>query len=162
MAIIIVSDTGPLISLEKLTDGYCFIRKLYDKIIIPSAVLKEVAEGGYSDPLEYLEAYKIEDLIEIKTVQKISNIPDIERLDKGEKEAISLAHQLNLPLLIEETMGRRIAQSANIHISGIAGQIMKAYKDKIINKKEAKDKLEEMFQAGRINKKIYNSLIQAL
>ena len=162
MAIIIVSDTGPLISLEKITDGYDFIRKLYDKIIIPSAVIKEVAEGGYSDPLDYLEAYNIEDLIEIKTVQNISNIPDIERLDEGEKEAISLAYQLNLPLLIEETMGRRIAQSANIHISGIAGQIMKAYKHKIIKKKEALYKLEKMFQTGRINKKIYNSLTHAL
>jgi len=30
-----VSDTGPLITLEKLSDGYRFIRLLYDKIIIP-------------------------------------------------------------------------------------------------------------------------------
>jgi hypothetical protein len=29
------SDTGPLITLEKLSDGYRFIRLLYDRIIIP-------------------------------------------------------------------------------------------------------------------------------
>ena len=162
MASIIVSDTGPLITLEKMSDGYEFIRKLYDKIIIPSAVLKEVAEGNFSDPLDYLAAYEIEDLIEIRTVQKISNIPGIERLDAGEKEAISLAHQLNLPLLIEETMGRKIALSANIHISGIAGQIIKAFKSKIINKKDTKNRLEMLFKAGRINRKIYNTLIDSL
>ncbi|TVM01577.1 MAG: hypothetical protein CV087_10680 [Candidatus Brocadia sp. WS118] len=162
MANVIVSDTGPLITLEKMSDGYDFIRKLYEKIIIPSAVLKEVAEGEFSDPLDYLEEYKIEDLIEIKSVQTISNIPEIERLDEGEKEAISLAYQLKLPLLIEETIGRRIAQSANIHISGIAGQIIKAYTGKIIKKKEARRKLAELFNSGRINRKIYNTLVNSL
>lgn len=39
----IVSDTGLLISLEKLSDGYRFIRLLYDRILIPAAVLHELA-----------------------------------------------------------------------------------------------------------------------
>ena len=38
----IVSDTGLLITLEKLPDGYQFIRKLYDTIIIPPTVLTEL------------------------------------------------------------------------------------------------------------------------
>jgi hypothetical protein len=41
----IVSNTGPLISLEKLRQGYDFIRQLYDTIIIPPGVLDEVAAG---------------------------------------------------------------------------------------------------------------------
>ncbi len=40
---IIVSNTGPLISLEKLNDGFSFIRKLYEKILIPQKVLDEVS-----------------------------------------------------------------------------------------------------------------------
>lgn len=162
MANIIVSDTGPLITLEKMNDGYGFIRKLYDRIIIPSAVLREIAEMNFPDPLDYLDAYKINDLIEIKTVQIISKFSEIERLDKGEQEAISLAHQLKLPLLIEETMGRKTAQTANVHISGIGGQILKTYRGKIIKKKEAEDKLNELYLAYRINKKIYHALTQAL
>ena len=35
----IVSNTGPLISLEKLSHGYDFIRQLYEKLVIPPAVL---------------------------------------------------------------------------------------------------------------------------
>ena len=162
MAGVIVSDTGPIITLEGMSDGYGFIRKLYNKIIVPSAVLKEVAEGEFPDPLDYLEAYQIEDLIEIKSVQTISNIPEIERLDEGEKEAISLAYQLKLPLLIEETIGRKIAQSVNIHISGIAGQIIKAYTGKTIKRKEATRRLGELFKSGCINRKIYNSLVDSL
>lgn len=162
MARVIVSDTGPLITLEKMSDGYDFIRKLYDKIIIPSAVLKEVAEGEFSDPFDYLETHGIEDLIEIKSVQTLSKIPEIERLDEGEKEAISLAYQLKLPLLIEETTGRKIAQSVNIPISGIAGQILKAYREKIVKRKEAEKRLEKLFISGRINRRIYNAMVKTL
>ena len=36
----IVSDTGPLISLERIEDGYAFVRRLYDNIILPHAVLE--------------------------------------------------------------------------------------------------------------------------
>lgn len=162
MARVIVSDTGPLITLEKMSDGYDFIRKLYDKIIIPSAVLKEVAEGEFSDPFDYLETHGIEDLIEIKSVQTLSKIPEIERLDEGEKEAISLAYQLKLPLLIEETIGRKIAQSVNIPISGIAGQILKAYREKIVKRKEAEKRLEKLFISGRINRRIYNAMVKTL
>ena len=43
MAKLIVSNTGPVISLEKLSNGFDFIRKLYDKIILPEEVLKELA-----------------------------------------------------------------------------------------------------------------------
>ncbi|MBI2488075.1 MAG: hypothetical protein HYW01_14250 [Deltaproteobacteria bacterium] len=158
----IVSDTSPLISLEKISGGFNFIRKLYDKVFIPPAVLEELSKGSFSDPVKYLKKYKIEELVEVKPVSTISEIPDIDRLDEGEKQAISLAYQLNLPLLIEETMGRRIALSAGIHISGIAGQIVKAYREKIIERTGATHKLKELFQSGRISKKLYDALSVAL
>lgn len=34
----IVCDTGPLISLEKITGGYRFIWCLYDRLLVPPAV----------------------------------------------------------------------------------------------------------------------------
>ncbi len=157
----IVSNTGPIISLEKLRDGFNFIHKLYEKIILPPAVLQELSQGDFTSPLEYLRHFKIEDLIEIKPVQNICSIYEIERLDEGEKQAISLAIELNLPLLIEETIGRRLAISAGVHISGIAGQTMKAYKEKIIADFEAKAKLQELLDAGRINRRIYDKLMDS-
>ena len=47
----IVSNTGPLISLEKLRQGYEFIRQLYDTIIIAPGVLDAVAEGQFATPM---------------------------------------------------------------------------------------------------------------
>jgi predicted nucleic acid-binding protein len=116
MARIIVSNTGPMISLEKLGDGFDFIRKLYDKIILPEVVLKELAADIFSTPQDYIEAYNLKNLIEIRQVSEISDISEIDRLDEGEKYAISLAHQLGLPLLIEETIGRQIASSVGIQV----------------------------------------------
>lgn len=162
MAKIIVSNTGPIISLEKLSDGFEFIRKLYDKIIIPEAVLEELAGDNFPIPVEYLHVHIINDLVEVRPVLGISDIPEIHRLDEGERQAISLAYQLGLPLLIEETIGRRVALSAGIQISGIVGQLIKAFKENLIASEEAADKLKELFNSGRINRKIYNSLLSAL
>ncbi len=158
----IVSNTGPLISLEKIQDGYTFIRKLYDKIIIPPSVLEEVSQGAHASPSDYLNDYNITDLIKVESPPATAHIAGIERLHQGERDAISLAISLQSPLLIEETVGRRIAVAAGLHISGIAGQIIKGFKNRTIGKTESAQKLKELFDTGRINQEIYDSLIHYL
>jgi len=157
-----VSNTGPLISLEKLNQGYDFIRRLYDKLIISPAVLEEVTAGQFATPDEYLQHYAISDLIEVRTVSQPCELPEAERLHEGETQAIQLALELQLPLLIEETVGRRVAQSVGIQISGIAGQILKAFRQDLIAAAEAQDKLSELLRTGRINQKIYDALLALL
>lgn len=61
MSKVVVSNTGPLITLEKLEDGYKFIRKLYNRILIPQKVAEEISEGFLSFE-EYLEHYQIKKL----------------------------------------------------------------------------------------------------
>ena len=39
---LIVADTGALITLEKMQDGFEFSKLLFDKIIIPQAVFEEL------------------------------------------------------------------------------------------------------------------------
>ena len=80
----------------------------------------------------------------------------------GEAQAIQLALELALPLLIEETVGRRVARGLGIAISGIAGQILQAFRRGIITAQEARNKLLELFQAGRINRKIYEALLAVI
>jgi predicted nucleic acid-binding protein len=159
MTDIVVCDTGPLISLEKMRDGYGFIRKLYKKIIVPPSVLHEASLGICSSPQEYLRSFKVEDLIETVKPSLTIKIPGIERLGTGEAEAISLALQFKYPLLIEETLGRKIAVSAGLKVSGIAGQLVKAFKLGILDKMETNRKLEELFAGGRINQEILKALL---
>jgi predicted nucleic acid-binding protein len=145
-----------------LQQGYDFIRLLYDTIIIPPGVLDEVAEGQFATPHVYLQHYDIVDLIEVHTVSRSEQLPEAARLHVGEAQAIQLARELVLPLLIEETVGRRVARGFGLSISGIAGQILKAFRQGSLTAQEARHKLQELFQAGRINRKIYEALLAVL
>jgi predicted nucleic acid-binding protein len=106
---LIISNTGPLITLEKMTDGYVFIRKLYDNILIPPTVLEELFQGQFVSAEAYLQHYAVADLLEVVEVRQNSS-PELEPLDIGEQEAIQLALQRGLPLLIEEEAGRTVAR----------------------------------------------------
>jgi predicted nucleic acid-binding protein len=151
----IVSDTSPLINLEKLNDGFLFIRKLYGKILIPQAVFKELSYQRN----EYLKTHAIKDIIKILPIQK-NEIPYFKRkMHSGEIEAISLALKYKLPLLIEEHNGRKEAQELKIKISGIAGQIYYAYTQNIIGEKESHSKLDQLVQSGGIGEKVHSIIL---
>jgi len=55
-------------------------------------------------------------------------LPEFLPRDPGRQQAIQLASELELDLLIEEEAGRQTAKNAEhgLHISGIAGQLLKA------------------------------------
>ncbi|MBF0554474.1 MAG: hypothetical protein HQK96_07975 [Nitrospirae bacterium] len=146
-----VSDSGPLISLEKIRNGYDFIRKLYKKIIVPLSVIEELSYGLRLPPNGYLEAYNIKDLVEIRPVikEKQPEIKGIECLHLAEADAILLAMQMQCPLLIEETISRRLALEAGLKISGIAGTIVRALRQGVIVRDEAVTKTEELLNGGQ-------------
>jgi predicted nucleic acid-binding protein len=158
----VVSDTGPLISLEKLGDGYRLLRLLYDKVLIPPSVLAEVIQGQFVDEQAYTEHYGISGFLQVVEAQSKRPLPESELLHLGETDAIRLALERDLPLLIEEEVGRRVAQQLGLHISGIAGQILKAFRNGTMPLPEANNKLRELLDAGRINKTIYEGLNRAL
>ncbi|MEW6236443.1 MAG: hypothetical protein AB1656_13735 [Candidatus Omnitrophota bacterium] len=150
----IVSDTGPLISLEKMDRGFEFIRQLYETILVPPAVMVELAEH-FPSPKAYLQHNKIENLIQVIPVQVMDAL-DSNRLHEGEAQAISLAINQNLSLLIEETYGRKIAYSLGLKVSGIARQIVVAFKKNLIDISDAERRLQELLDAHRINQRAYD------
>lgn len=150
MSKVVVSNTGPLITLEKLGDGYDFIRKLYNQILIPQKVAEEISEKFPSFEA-YLEHYQIKGLIQIRRISQTIDVPGIYRLDDGEIEAISLAHELNVELLIEEIKGRSIARSVGLTISGIEGKTGYACIQRIINRSEAIEKLQRLLESGGLS-----------
>lgn len=83
-------------------------------------------------------------------------------MDEGERQAIQLALNTKLPLLIEEEAGRKAAYDLGLQISGIAGQIWKGFRSDILNANGGKEKLNELLKARRINTKIHNEIIQAI
>ena len=92
-------------------------------------------------------------LIEVQAVSRSEQLPEATRLHIGEAQAIQLARELALPLLIEETVGRRVARGLGISLSGVAGQILKAFRQGSLTAQEARDKLLELLQAGGLTGK---------
>lgn len=155
---IIVCDTGALISLEKLRDGYGFIRGLYHKLIVPQSVFEELTVN-HIPPYEYLRRYQIQDLLDIREPANTLAIPDNVALHVGEIDAIRLAWEYKTGLLIEESAGRLAAQQLGIRISGIAGQILKAQRIGLLTANKANQKLQELLHSGRISQKLYLALL---
>ena len=150
--VVVVCDTGPLISLEKMDGGFSFLRKLYNKIYIPPSVFDEFSQGG--DLAPYMGNF-----IEIHSVDDLPAFSGQHRLDIGEQEAIQLALALNQSLLIEERTGFEIAQRLGLKVSGIAGQIVKAHRLQKITAAEANMMISALLRTGRINKKVYKAVI---
>jgi len=103
---IIVSDTTALMILIKCNHME-LLTNFVEKVYIPNEVMKELSKknDGIQSAIEKL------DFIEIKN----SN------LDMGEIEAISLALETGLDLIIDEKSGRKYAKSKGIEIIGLLG-----------------------------------------
>ena len=158
----VVSDTGPLISLEKLSGGYGWMKQLYGQILIPDAVAEELYQGMFSSWEAYRSHYGLGNFVVVVEVADEATFPGCELLDIGERQAIQLAWKRQLPLLIEEEQGRQAAKVLGLTFSGLAGQILKAHREQIISLAVAQTSLAELLKAGRIGKKLYAGLLEAL
>jgi predicted nucleic acid-binding protein len=115
--VIVVADTSPITAL--LTVGQeRLLSELFDRIIIPDAVLAELKRTHRQIP----------PWIEIRTVSDLANLEKLlVSLDGGEAEAILLAEEMNADrLLIDERKGRRLARERGIRVVGLLGVVLLA------------------------------------
>lgn len=109
---IVVSDTSSisaLIHIERVE----ILRTLYDTVVIPTAVRDELYRGHAQIP-GFLEIQEPQDAT---TVSRL-----MQRVDPGEAQAIALAHELKADfLLIDEKLGRAVAQERGVRVVGLLG-----------------------------------------
>lgn len=153
---IAVADTGALISLEKISGGFDFIRKLYEQIYVPPEVLTEAAYY-HPDGQAYLQAHGIADLVVIE--ETIEHNLFTRQLDTGERYAISLALKKGRILLIEEHKGTREASELGILTSSIWGRIVYAFRQGRIDQYETKRLLFALQEHNRISIDVYQYAI---
>ena len=100
---IVVSDTSPISALLRIKQ-LDLLEKLYEKVIIPEAVERELLRGHCTLP-SFVEIRAIKDTAAFKRL--------CSRLDPGEAEAIVLARELHADfILIDESLGRSVAVDA--------------------------------------------------
>lgn len=131
----IISNSTPLIALSAL-GKIQLLHHYFKEVIIPDAVWQEVVIHGKNKPgsvevreCSWIKVHNVQDRIAVETLE-IS-------LGKGESEAIILAKEQNLPLIIDDRAGRRTAKVLELTITGTIGILLKAAEDNLINIDEA-------------------------
>lgn len=120
----IVADAGPLIALARIGQ-LDLLRRLYGEVLVPPAVLDELALGSGRPGAAILEdAVKSGWLVENPAPGTATPTP---LLDRGETEAIALAAQKHPRfLLVDDAKGRRMARQQGLSIVGVAGVLLVA------------------------------------
>ena len=150
---IVVSDTSPInyLVLIELQD---LLPKLFDRILIPEAVHRELLSDAAPDPIERFLA-EAPDWLEVRPSPEID--PALRQLDSGEREVIGLALSIGADsVLLDERKGRHAARERGLRVSGTLGVIRLAADQGLITLADALDRLEKT--KFRVSPRLLNSL----
>jgi len=116
----IVSDSSSLIMLAKLGKPE-LLTNLYKRLIIPERVIQEIIAKESMLVNQFLDQLPVVPgpVGNAETLVLLDNI-----LDPGEAEAIAVAQSMQLPLLIDEKKGRKIALNLGLKVIGLLGVII--------------------------------------
>ncbi len=136
---IIVSDTSPINYLV-LIGEIELLPKLFGQIVIPQAVLDELRKSGTPEAVKNW----IDSNPQWVEIQNAKAIDQTITLGAGEREAISLAMELNADLvLIDDRKARRAATERGLNVAGTINILESASKRGLIDLSEAFQKLEQ-------------------
>ena len=150
---IVVSDTSPLNYLI-LIELHDLLPKLFDRILIPDAVHRELKSAAAPDPIKRFLA-EVPAWLEVRPSGEIDATPRL--LDSGEREVIALALSTKADsVLLDERKGRQVAREQGLRVSGTLGVIRLAADQKLITLKDALDRLEKT--NFRVSPRLFNSI----
>jgi predicted nucleic acid-binding protein len=140
---LIVSDTTAinyLILIEKED----ILNQLYNEIIIPKSVHRELTEGKKSPEKVKIWFLNTPSWMKIYEVSISSNDSSLMSLDLGEREAILLAEELKADLVvIDERKGRKIASDRGLSVIGLLGILSLAAKNELLDFRLAIEELRK-------------------
>lgn len=116
----IVSNAGPLIALAKV-DRLDLLKSLFGQVLIPSAVQHELLAKAGPETTALRRA--LSDFVQVNAQTVLSSLVETatRALDAGEREAVALAYQEQLPLIIDDRLGRQAARSLGLTVTGLVG-----------------------------------------
>ena len=149
----IISDSTSLIILNNVKR--LDLLEVFGKVYIPKKVYEEI---------NIKNDFILPDFIEIKKIKRDELYFYLTKiLDEGESEAIVLAKDMSLGLIIDEKKGRKIAKNLNIKILGFLGVLFLNYKNNIISRKEIIKIIDSAKKMGyRISEKLLEDFFESL
>jgi hypothetical protein len=128
---LIISDSTTIITLLNI-DRLDVLKNIFSSVYIPHKVYDEIV---IEERIVLDERFFITKEIEDKKLYKLLS----RSLDAGESEAIVLAKEMELSLIIDEKKGRKIASNLGINIFGFIGLLVLNYKKELLTKEETLD-----------------------
>jgi predicted nucleic acid-binding protein len=120
-----VSNTTPLRYLIASEQQH-LLGQLFEKVFVPVAVHEELRDARTPESVRN-RVLSLPAWFEVRTVQEIQGTAFPATLHRGEREAILLAEGPRVDvLLIDEQIGRTIALSRNLPLSGTLGVLERA------------------------------------
>jgi predicted nucleic acid-binding protein len=120
-----VSNTTPLRYLIAIEQEH-LLGQLFEKVFVPVAVHEELTDAKTPETVRG-RVLSLPDWFEVRAVQAAQATMFPVPLHRGEREAILLAEALHADvLLIDEQVGRTIALSRNLPLSGTLGVLERA------------------------------------
>jgi predicted nucleic acid-binding protein len=120
-----VSNTTPLRYLIAIEQDH-LLGKLFEKVFVPHAVHEELTDTRTPEIVRR-RVRSLPSWFEVRTLRETQTNPFPVTLHRGEREAILLAEALRADmLLIDEQIGRTIALSRNLPLSGTLGVLERA------------------------------------
>jgi predicted nucleic acid-binding protein len=133
-----ISDTGPIIHLTEIDS--LVVLDIFSEILIPEEVSNELRLSKTLIPKK-IKIFGIRP--EFKNNVKV--LTNQENLDLGEASAIILSIQEKADCFLTDDLdARNVALKYNLEVHGTVGVILRAFREKIINKKVAIEKIKEL------------------
>ena len=122
---IIVADAGPLIALAKCGQ-LPLLPHFFGAVHVPHTVLLEATGGKLRSETESIRAF-VSGQCTVQPVRDDALVQHLRmRVDAGESQAISWAKHLDCAVLIDEKLGRLMAQAQNLPVFGVLGLLLLA------------------------------------
>jgi predicted nucleic acid-binding protein len=156
---LVISDSTTLISLINI-ERFELLFKFSDNIIVTPAVYDEVTVQKSAKRIldEYISLGKVS-IVEVNNTKKVKEL--LIRLDIGESESIVLAEEKNLPLIIDEKRGKKIALSFGLKAIGLIGILLIYKKKGYLSSREIIEIVEELREVEfRVSDKLLDLLLE--
>jgi len=148
----IVADSSVLIHLSRI-GMFHLLRSLYEKLIIPRAVHREVVEEGRGRP----GSSEVEDAtksgwINVKGVcdeEAVRTLMETHGLHLGDAEVVRLALEIRAKLvLVDELRIRKVLGNRGVKVRGCMGILVEAAERCLISPNEAECAIEKLVRTG--------------
>ncbi len=152
---LIISDSTTIITLLNI-NRLDVLKNIFSLVYIPKKVYDEIV---IEEKITLNKNFFVVKEINDKNLYTLLT----KTLDKGESEAIVLAKEMNLSLIIDEKKGRKIATNLGINIFGFIGLLVLNYKKEMLTKEDTLDIFYKAKEQGfRVSNQLENEFLKLI